>query len=57
MVISDPTPSSDTFKRKRQKTKNTWLIFGVKSNSLTLTLVMNTRAVFLALHIFKDREI
>lgn len=37
VVICDPIPSPDTFKRKRQKTKNTWLIFGVKSNSLTLT--------------------
>lgn len=37
MVISDPIPSSDTFKRKKQKTKNTWLIFGVKSLTLTLT--------------------
>lgn len=37
VVISDPIPSSYTFKRKRQKKKKTWLIFGVKSSTLPLT--------------------
>lgn len=37
VVISDLIPSSYTFKRKRQKKKKPWLIFGVKSSTLPLT--------------------